>query len=211
MTQNNKTYLHSFFSPLFLVILFVLFYFGWIMVRTQYSYLYYLVIALVFLARYLNLKNRKWAPAEITSAPTNSPSVIYPRQLTIWYWWIGLTLIYLVLFFLNASINKVIGLNITPIVGLVGLFVPFGYFNGVFGIIGTGGLMLIVFLVILYFFEKTTKKFNLSPTAKIISILLLLLVITFLVDMLLWREWCSMTILTQGHPCDPDSLPFTGN
>lgn len=116
------------------------------------------------------------------------------KFLSIWFWWIVLTTIYLVGFVSTPdSWNR--------LVGLVGLFVPFGFFNSI--LLYANIIFVLIFFGILYLFEKITKKYQPHPAIKIIANLLLLLVITYLVDNFLWGDWCSMNLFLHGELCSP--------
>ncbi|MFZ3011639.1 MAG: hypothetical protein WA060_01415 [Minisyncoccia bacterium] len=107
---------------------------------------------------------------------------------SIWSIWIGSTLLYLLMFFLRVD-------PLRPLVMFVGLFVPFGIWNTIASlsqplslIVGIGSIGLAGYLI---------RRSEIEGTIRIFAALVSLVIITFLVDMLLWHQWCSWEVLMQ--------------
>ncbi len=106
------------------------------------------------------------------------------NKFPVWYsyalvWWIGITIIYTILYFRKEAFFG-------PIIGL---FVPVGpqnYF--IFA------LPVLITLVLLLIFEFICSKFNISIGKKIILNIIFLFLLTILVDYSTLSGWCSWDI-----------------
>lgn len=101
----------------------------------------------------------------------------------VWGLWIILTLIYMAL----------------PFFSILGLFVPFGFFNGAFAIFQP--LSILVGICGIALADFITKKINGGIILSILIGLISLFIITFFVDMVLWHQWCSLTVF-RGADCN---------
>jgi hypothetical protein len=111
-------------------------------------------------------------------------------------WWLGLTVIYLVLFSVGPD----------RLAAAVGLFVPFGFLNAVLGSVAlTAGnfwvLVPLVALIALFFYSQTiTRRLGITSTwAKISYNLAVLLVLTLITDLAIYGTWMSWGLLL-GQP-----------
>lgn len=109
----------------------------------------------------------------------------YPFYLQLWFWWISLTIFYILGSF--SLENQQININ-TSFLNFIGLFVPIGIWNFIFG-----GYLIIPLIAVVVYGEKYLKKIP-NPIVKIISNLFVLLVLTFVVDMIIWGEWRSLML-----------------
>src|SRR3989344_4753766 len=119
------------------------------------------------------------------------------------FWWILLTVVYLASFLIFDVFRGLHGFYVEIIfkaITLVGLFVPLGLGNFVASL--EGSKWLIVYPLILgtvfggeYLLLKATHKWKLSFAIKLFFILVILCVLTFVVDFILWHCWVSFAFL----------------
>ena len=107
--------------------------------------------------------------------------------------WFILTLFYLAVYFLNIQI----------VAGVVGLFVPYGVWNSImtFGSISNYNFFPVVtfllFIGTLFYADRFATYAGISrPGAKIMYNLLLLLALTLIIDISIWGEWMSWSVIT---------------
>ena len=121
-------------------------------------------------------------------------SWIHKFVVTLPFWWIVLTAIYVGLaFFLGGGY----------VASLLGLFVPIGVWNFFYSLEMAGGNRpwIITFpLVLLTVFggEWLIRKINLSPALKVFVILGILFALTIAVDFIIWGNWQSLELLKAG-------------
>ncbi len=126
----------------------------------------------------------------------------YTKYHSLWFWWIVLTIVYVVGPFL-VMMSGLVGLSgLNAILtkyfySVIGVFVPFGFWS-YFGVSFSGHWYLIpIFLTSLYFLEGWLKKLYLSGkislALKLVAGFIFLLLSTVAADIILWGCWQSMT------------------
>lgn len=117
------------------------------------------------------------------------------RFSSFWFWFLILTLIYLVLSMvaLNGQVTP-----LSHIAGFVGLFVPFGFMSLFLLITPLGLVSVILFFVSGYFFSKWLDQQNYSLGKKVIIIFIALLALTTLVDIVRQTPFASWQIFIDG-------------
>ncbi|MBI2004617.1 hypothetical protein HYS79_00460 [Patescibacteria group bacterium] len=127
-------------------------------------------------------------------------SRIYKFFMTLPFWWILLTAIYVGLTFSGWLYAA----------ALLGLFVPIGVWDMLFfrfaisgypvGGIGLWDFAIGFVLVLLTIFggEWLIRKIKLSPAMKIFVILGILFALTIVVDFVLWGNWQTLELLKVG-------------
>ena len=120
---------------------------------------------------------------------------LYKFLMSLPFWWILLTTIYVVLTFLDGGYFA----------GLLGLFVPIGVSNFFFSFRTFSGrgshAWIVVFpliLVTIFCGEWFLRKWRLSPVTKILLILGILFILTVAVDFVIWGSWASLQFLKAG-------------
>jgi hypothetical protein len=116
-------------------------------------------------------------------------SRMYNFLMSLPFWWILLTIIYIALSFLNPGY----------ITATIGLFVPIGIWNIYFSF--TIIKLTIIFLLVLsvtFGGEWLIRKINMSPIIKIFVILSILFILTIVVDFIIWGGWPSLDLLKAG-------------
>jgi phosphoglycerol transferase MdoB-like AlkP superfamily enzyme len=124
----------------------------------------------------------------------------YPIYAQFWFSWLVFTAVYVIWLLLGSS-----GLPIK--VGmLIGMFVPFGFWNAI-QLIGSnpsayiGPILLILLLL---FTDKLSFKLGIeSVWLKIVLNLVILFLLTALVDVLIWGHWISLESLVKGSDTSP--------
>lgn len=107
------------------------------------------------------------------------------------FWWIILTVIYTAIWSRGQDTANVD--FVTRIGQFIGLFVPFGPQNFIdFFIYGAP------LLIILGLYEWIAKN-HFSKAIKIIGIFALLLLITMVLDLISYKQWCSWTIFIHHY------------
>lgn len=120
---------------------------------------------------------------------------------SVWFWWIFTTCIYLVIGFFQFPANQV-GLStyLTHIQGFVGLFVPFGMQSFTLLLVSPfSWFSLIIFLASMAYTESFLKKQNYNFRKRILINLLILLVLTFVVDIIRGTPFASWMIFLNGR------------
>ncbi len=120
--------------------------------------------------------------------------------LSIWTWWVVFTILYLATFIGGGAVQNPVRYVLNAIIGL---FVPIGPWNLLFSIKPDetvkihNGWVIIFPLTLLTFFwtEKFAKKNPLPCTLRIFYNLGVLLVLTLVVDLVLWHQWKSLDLV----------------
>ncbi len=128
---------------------------------------------------------------------------IYPVYLQFWMWWLILTIIYLVPIFLDF---------LAPyLMRPTAIFVPFGFMDLASLFSGNKGALVSIGLVFLclFFVDKISFRLGIkSIVFKIFFNLLILFILTYITDRLIWHTWASFSIFLDGHI--PESLSRLG-
>ncbi len=127
----------------------------------------------------------------------------YPWRLSLWFWWLITTLVYIGLQF--SGLLKSEGGGASPLSyahGFLGLFVPFGVWNGIAVLqtfFGWGLLAVALFIVMVFGGDTLISRYGVtSGTTKVFYNLLVLLILTLLVDVIFYGGWQSWTWFTYG-------------
>ncbi len=134
-----------------------------------------------------------------------------PVWNTLWFLWLTTTVLYLIIFMtygISYGIADLLPfrfiyypLTISVIGVIVGLFVPFGLYNFTM-LYGQSPLLLLMFAIILVLMmvynNKMLKSFVDRPRLKFFINLFILVLLTLVVDLLLWGDWRSLLILYGG-------------
>ena len=125
-----------------------------------------------------------------------------PIWSRLWLIWMSSTALYLALYFYAIETKDFV---ISHLAGVIGLFVPFGFWNTAMALDNSEEnyffriSTLLVTLLVIFFGDKLLSKFTaLNPLSKIIVNLIVLGALTYLVDMILWGEWLSGSLATKG-------------
>jgi len=126
---------------------------------------------------------------------------------SLWMWWIITTGIYL-LFNLLGYPNSA---GETPtllghVAGFVGLFVPFGFLSAFLLISPFYWFSLAVFLISMIYADRWLKSRSMNTVQRILINLLVLMAITFIVDIVRFTPFESWRIFLQGS--FPDYINF---
>lgn len=126
-------------------------------------------------------------------APRSSESQKYPRVLSILFWWLVLTGIYMISIPFVAALppgNPLIRLFLA-----LALFVPFGFFNAYTSFIQFLGIPVALFLVSAFLMDKLGAFLYFRHrlfSAVIIANLLFLLLATLVIDLTFWHCWLTI-------------------
>ena len=114
-----------------------------------------------------------------------------PLYFQFWFIWIFSTLVYLALDFSGSD---------SFWFHLLGLFVPFGRYNGVLAFLSLGFIGVILLFTFILFTEKIYSKIGIrSLFLKVIINLVLLFLLTIITDVLIWGTWFSYGLLENGN------------
>jgi len=107
-----------------------------------------------------------------------------------WFWWAFLTLFYIIAIFSSVTENlRNVGL-------VIGVFVPVGLWNFIrslgLGKSGFAWVSIPLVLFVLYSGNKYISELRVSRALKVFLIFLTLLLLTLVVDLLIWGKWASM-------------------
>ncbi len=114
----------------------------------------------------------------------------FNKKTSLIFWWIILTVIY--------SIS--LGLGGGYIAAISGLFTPIGPL-GFYGFFISPLRFIIAVIIVLFTvikFNKIIKNWNASDHKKILTILFILLVLTMIIDILIYGKWMSIGFLGNG-------------
>lgn len=137
--------------------------------------------------------------------PTNQTDTNLVSKPPFWskFWvnWLVVTLSYLGIFLMTEALKE--RGNYGVIFGsFLGLFVPIGFFTAAFEIVGNltfrAVFALIIFVLTLIYTDKILYKFNFSPALKIFLNFIILLLLTLIIDVIIWGRWESWKILQNG-------------
>lgn len=119
------------------------------------------------------------------------------RLNNIWGWWLGLTVFYLLFWWLNSNFSDQ---EFGKFTGLIGLFVPIGFYSGVNIFIENDGFVLlpVVMLIVFFAVHQLLKMFSLPNLLKVLIILLTLFLSTLFMDLALYELWASWQIFQTG-------------
>ncbi len=108
------------------------------------------------------------------------------------FWFIGLVITFV---YINLSLDY--NSKEFAITHFIGLFVPFGIWNSIYAFTSLRALFSIPILIFSIFFaERLSMKLKIKSTlAKIVFNLIMLFITTFLVDILIWHKWLSMSLV----------------
>ena len=114
-----------------------------------------------------------------------------PIYYRFWFSWVVLTLLYL-------------GLGDIPIFAfLVGLFVPFGFFNTMLSLSIKGVLTFPLLILSLYYADSVARTLQITnPFKKLVFNLVWLLILTLVVDLILSYGWQSLYLFLNGGKLD---------
>ena len=122
----------------------------------------------------------------------------YPWYAKFFVAWLSLTVIYLALIF--GGIFG--GVTARTLFGFIGLFVPYGFWNGLLTISSFRAqfkpLVILTFLIslcCLFFTDFLTRKLGVkSLYAKVFINLVILFILTIIVDYSIWGKWASLDV-----------------
>lgn len=126
-----------------------------------------------------------------------------PIWSRLWFAWVILTIAYLVLYFSGMRAGEHYQLTY-----LIGLFVPFGFWNGSASIEALAlnsldniriAIAAIFSLIVIFTGNKIINRYiGLNPILKLVLNLIILLALTALVDYAIWGSWMSSALFTTG-------------
>lgn len=131
----------------------------------------------------------------------------YPLWLRFHAWFFGLSAIYWTLALFGVA--YMMGIPLTGTVGhvgtfignFIGLFVPVGPTNFFFLFLPNGLIALVLILAALFFGERTLRKGPQETTFhKIVLNLIILLMLTFITDMIMFGHWASFWVFMGNGP-----------
>lgn len=114
----------------------------------------------------------------------------------IWWLWFILTSVYLCGSFAGELSHD--GDLFGHILGLIGLFVPFGVFTGLFLFSGFGFLIVLIIFGVFALEYHFSQKSHFQDWQKALLALITLLIITMSIDFLIFQSWQSWQIFIDG-------------
>jgi len=123
---------------------------------------------------------------------------------SIWATWLAVTAVYLLTYvvgFMNvrAFSSDYSGDVAGRVAAIVGLFVPFGIWNTLALVAGpVSFLSMPVAIGLMAVYEHYARPLNIAGVTKISLNLMVLLVVTFVVDLMIYHGWVSFQILYGG-------------
>ena len=109
----------------------------------------------------------------------------YSIPARFWVSWLVLTLVYIVTMFASF-----------PLYGVLGIFVPFGIWNTLFSLSWRGAITFPLLVASLFCADWVAAKIHIPDGfVKIVFNLIWLLILTFMVDYIIYGTWQSLQLM----------------